>query len=145
MNVSTMRRVDRWAGVPCCLLLTLLRWISDRWARTRSPDRASRILLVKPAEQGATVLAYPAIRQAIDRVGRENVFFLVFEENRFILDVMQVVPSGNVITIPTDGLWRLTRGPPRSSTWNRLPALRNTMCWSPGAIRAKPGSMYSPP
>ncbi len=105
-----MRLVDCWVGVPCCLLLTWLRWISDRWARTRSPDRASRLLFVKPAEQGATVLAYPAIRQAIDRVGRENVFFLVFQENRFILDVMQVVAPENVITIPTDGLWRLIRG-----------------------------------
>ena len=110
VNVSTMRRIDRWVGVPCCLLLTLLRKIAERWARKPAPGQASRILFVKLAEQGATVLAYPAIRQAVDRVGRENVFFLVFEENRFILDVMQVIPAANVITIPAGGLWRLIRG-----------------------------------
>ena len=110
VNVSTMRRIDRWVGVPCCLLLTLLRKIAERWARKPAPGQASRILFVKLAEQGATVLAYPAIRQAVDRVGRENVFFLFFEENRFILDVMQVIPAANVITIPTSGLWWLIRG-----------------------------------
>jgi ADP-heptose:LPS heptosyltransferase len=34
-------------------------------------------------------------------VGRENVYFVVFEDNRFILDVMEIIPEENVITIPT--------------------------------------------
>jgi ADP-heptose:LPS heptosyltransferase len=62
------------------------------------------MLFVKLAEQGATVLAYPAIRRAAEMVGRENVFFLVFEENRFILDCMDVIPAENVIAIRTGGL-----------------------------------------
>src|SRR5260221_1343501 len=32
-------------------------------------------------------------------VGRENIYFLVFEENRFILDLMNLIPEENVITI----------------------------------------------
>ena len=39
-------------------------------------------------------------------VGRDNVYFLVFEENRFILDVMDLIPPENVITIRTDGMLR---------------------------------------
>jgi len=34
-------------------------------------------------------------------VGRENVYFVVFEDNRFILDVMETIPEQNVITIST--------------------------------------------
>ena len=34
-------------------------------------------------------------------VGRENVYFIVFEDNRFILDVMEIIPEQNVITIST--------------------------------------------
>jgi ADP-heptose:LPS heptosyltransferase len=34
-------------------------------------------------------------------VGRENVYFVVFEDNRFILDVMEIIPKENVITIAT--------------------------------------------
>lgn len=105
-----MRRIDRWVGVPVSCLLTALRRCADlcRWLRRREPGPVRRILFVKPAEQGATVLAYPAIRKAVERVGRENVFFLVFEENRFILDVMGLLPEENVITIPTDGIGRLS-------------------------------------
>ena len=43
-------------------------------------------------------------------VGRENVYFVVFEDNRFILDAMEIVPDGNVITIATKSLFRLATG-----------------------------------
>jgi len=109
MKVSTMRKVDRCVGMPICLVLTLVRKVNDLF-RSIQPSPIRRILFVKPAEQGATVLAYPAIKQAVERVGRENVFFLVFEENRFILDVMGVIPEQNVITIPTDNIFTVVRG-----------------------------------
>jgi NAD dependent epimerase/dehydratase family len=53
------------------------------------------------------VLACPAIRRAIDMVGRENVYFVVFEDNLFILDAMEIIPGGNVITIATHSLFGL--------------------------------------
>jgi ADP-heptose:LPS heptosyltransferase len=58
-----------------------------------------RILFLKLVEQGATVLAAPAILRAIERVGRDNVFFCVFAENRPILDLIGLVPERNVIEI----------------------------------------------
>ena len=63
-----------------------------------------RILVVKLVEQGATVLAEPALRRAVEMVGRDNVFMVVFQENRFILDVLGVIPEENVITIRSSGL-----------------------------------------
>jgi hypothetical protein len=56
-------------------------------------------VFVKLAEQGATVLAYPALRRAAEMVGRENVYFLVLAENRFIVDALALIPEGNVLTI----------------------------------------------
>lgn len=108
MNVSLLRRVDAVAGIPACFLLTIGRRAGDLWRRLRGAKRPEirRILFVKLAEQGATVLAYPAIRTAVEMVGRENVYFLVFQENRFILDVMDVVPRENVLTLPTSGAWQ---------------------------------------
>ena len=32
-------------------------------------------------------------------VGRENVYFWVFEENRFIIDLLELVPRENVLVI----------------------------------------------
>jgi ADP-heptose:LPS heptosyltransferase len=43
-------------------------------------------------------------------VGRENVYFVVFEDNRFILDVMEIIPEQNVITISTKSPFALAIG-----------------------------------
>ncbi len=107
MNVATMRRLDRWLGVPACFGLTVLRRCADamRLGTNAPPAPVRRILVVKPAEQGATVLAYPALRRAVEMVGRENVYFLVFEENRFILDCLDVIPEENVIAVSGRGVF----------------------------------------
>lgn len=97
ISVSRMRRLDRWLGVPACWLLTLVRRLRDREAS--APARPTRVLFVKLAEQGSTVLAAQAIRRATSLVGADRVHVLVFEDNRKILDAMAVIPEGNVITI----------------------------------------------
>ncbi len=108
-GILTLQRTDRWVGVPLCAILTLLRRIFECAGRPR-PHQVRRILFVKFAEQGSTVLAYPAILRAIEMVGRENVYFVVFEDNRFILDAMEIIPEENVITIATKSLFGLATG-----------------------------------
>jgi ADP-heptose:LPS heptosyltransferase len=108
-GILTLQRTDRWIGAPLCAILTVLRRILESAGRP-GPRQVQRILFVKFAEQGSTVLAYPAIRRAIGMVGRENVYFVVFEDNRFILDAMGVIPEGNVITIPTHSPFGLATG-----------------------------------
>jgi len=102
-----MRFVDRWIGAPMCAVLTVVRWLDDLVLR-RDPDRPpEKIAVMKLAEQGATVLAYSALVRARKMVGAENLYFVVFSENRFILDLLHVVPTENVISIRTDGLFRV--------------------------------------
>jgi len=103
MNVAGMRRMDRWIGVPICALLTLVRRLDDLLLRRRPPAKPRRIAVLKLAEQGATVLAYPALVRARAMVGAENVFFVVFSENRFILDVLDIIPRENVLAIDSGG------------------------------------------
>lgn len=101
-----MRLADRWLGVPVCLTLTAVRRVIDYFTHTAPREPLRRILFVKLVEQGSSVLACSAIRRAVELVGRENVYFLVFEENRFILDAMGLIPPENVIAIRTNGLIR---------------------------------------
>src|SRR5215475_408893 len=108
-GILTLQRADRWVGAPLCAILTLFRRIFES-TRQLGSRQVQRILFVKFAEQGSTVLAYPAIRRAIEMVGRENVYFVVFEDNRFILDAMEIIPEGNVITIATKSLFGLATG-----------------------------------
>lgn len=96
-----MRLADRALGVPACAVLT---WIRRALDRRRCDGPVRRILFVKLAEQGATVLAYPMLRRAVERVGAENIYFMAFEENRFILDLLEVVPRQNVITLSSRSL-----------------------------------------
>lgn len=112
MKTSTLRTVDRVVGVPACALLTLHRKLFGR-GPTGKPGR---ILFVKLAEQGSTVLAERAILDAVARVGRANVYFLVFTENRFILDVMGLIPEENVLTIDSTSI--------PAVVWSILAALR---------------------
>jgi len=109
LRVSVLQRADRVVFAPICFALTVFRRITGGRDATAPPDPKS-ILFVKLAEQGSTVLAAGAIRRAIDRVGRDNVYFLVFEENRFILDVMGLVPEENVLTVPTRSTLGMARG-----------------------------------
>jgi ADP-heptose:LPS heptosyltransferase len=101
MEVTTMRRIDGWVGTPICALLTVVRRFTDPFRR-RMPAEAKRLLVVKLAEQGATVVAYSALRRATEMVGPENVFFVVFAENRFIVDQLNLIPPSNVIEIRTN-------------------------------------------
>jgi ADP-heptose:LPS heptosyltransferase len=108
-GISTLQRTDRWVGIPLCAALTVVRKIFASRSRTqfRSPRR---ILFIKLAEQGSSVLAYAAIRRAAEMVGSQNVYFVVFEDNRFIIDAMGVIPEKNVITIPITSVFALAMG-----------------------------------
>jgi ADP-heptose:LPS heptosyltransferase len=95
---ETIRRVDYWIGRPLCFLLTVLRFFLDLLPG-HAPSAPRKIVFLKLIEQGATVLAHGAIQAAVRRVGRENVYFLVFEENRFIVDLLDAIPRENVLAI----------------------------------------------
>ncbi|MFO0983512.1 MAG: hypothetical protein U1E76_17570 [Planctomycetota bacterium] len=100
-QIDRLRQLDRWLGAPACALLTAWRTLAGLVRRERV-QLVRRILFVKLLEQGSTVLASAAIEEAVRRVGRSNVFFLVFAENRSILDVMGLLPRENVIAVPSD-------------------------------------------
>ena len=104
MHADTMRRIDSWLGIPTCAVLSLARKLGDLVRGRKEDVEPGPILFIKLAEQGSTVLAASAIRAAVERVGPENVYFLCFEENRFILDAMDLVPHENVVTIRAKGL-----------------------------------------
>ena len=105
MRATTIRFLDYWLGVPACALLTGLRKLTALASSGRAATAPPRkILFLKFIEQGATVLAQDAIRRAAAAVGRDNVFFCVFESNRAILDVLDTVPAANIISIRDESL-----------------------------------------
>jgi ADP-heptose:LPS heptosyltransferase len=101
---ETIRNIDIWVGKPACFKLTCLRRFLEMFSHREKPlPPVEKILFIKLIEQGATVLACAAIRRAAEMVGRANVFFLVFEENSAILEIMDMVPRENILIIRNKG------------------------------------------
>lgn len=118
MNSDVSRWIDRWFGVPLCGALTLLQQFLP--PRQIPPDQVRRLAFVKPAEQGASVLAVPALRAAIKRLGKENVFFLCFQKNADIMRIMGLIPDQNLILIDDRSPYTLAR-----DTFRAVAFLRN--------------------
>lgn len=114
MKVDTMRKIDRWAGVPLCFLLTILRKLFGRGAR-KTPKR---ILFVELSEMGSTILADPAMRKA-RQVFDAELFFVIFKRNAASLGFLNTIPPENVVTIREDGLWTLATDTLRFLWWCR--------------------------
>jgi len=95
MSPNTIRIIDKWMGQPICFVLTCIRYCTPK----RRAKEAKSVLFLKLIEQGATVLAYSAIQRAVSMVGKENVYFCVFSDNRPILDILDVVPRKNIFPI----------------------------------------------
>lgn len=118
-NAHLLQWIDRRIGVPVCLLLTVARRLRDLFGRHPLTSPWRSVLFLKLTEQGSTVLAHEAVRRAVERVGREQVYFLVFEENRFVVDLLGLVPPENVLTVQTRSAWSMA-----ASVWQRLRTVR---------------------
>jgi ADP-heptose:LPS heptosyltransferase len=105
MKPQTIKKLDKAAGKSICLILTMyngcLKFFRGKRDKTCAPEK---ILFIKLIEQGATVVAFSAIKRAVEMVGAANVYFLVFADNKPILDIMNVIPSANIFTIRNKGI-----------------------------------------
>jgi len=117
MNVDTMRRIDRHAGVPLCALATILVWLGGM-LRRRAARPLRRILFVELSEMGTTVLAQPAMRRAREKLGAD-VYFVIFARNVGSLELTGDFPAANVFTIRDTSLFHLALDTLRFLAWTR--------------------------
>lgn len=108
MDVGLIRWVDRWLGEGACLFLTVVRrlkdWIASPVSSMHHP-KPRKVLFIKWIEQGATILAYDAIHEAVHQVGRENVYFCVFRENAEIMEILELIPKSNILMLRRDSIF----------------------------------------
>jgi ADP-heptose:LPS heptosyltransferase len=117
MNVNTMRRIDRLAGIPLCAVATVLVRVRD-WLRARSPRKARRILFVELSEMGTTLLAEPAMRKAREHLSAE-LFFVIFARNVGSLKLLGTFPATNVFTISDTSIFSIARDTLTFLKWSR--------------------------
>ena len=108
MKPDTMRKIDATLGPPICALLTLRRKIVDKiWPRrfgSLASTPIKKILMVKPAEMGSTILMYAMLQRAREIWPACEFHFLVFAENTAAVEMLGLVPAENIHTIKTSNL-----------------------------------------
>lgn len=106
-RTELLQWTDAYVGPLACWALTCVRQFVELIFKPEMPSGYRKVLFLKLAEQGSTVLAFETLHRAVARVGRENVYFLVFEENRFVVDLLGLVPRENVFTVETKSAWSM--------------------------------------
>src|SRR6186997_300506 len=113
-----MRRIDFWAGVPLCFLVTL----ADRLLRAAGVkgrghgQRPRHILFIQLAEMGTMVVAYPALRRARELFPDATLHFLCFGQVRSSLEMLNVIAPEDIHTIDSGSFTSLVRDTMR--TWS---------------------------
>ncbi len=107
MQVDTLRFLDRYVGIPLCWAFTLARRLESFVRTKQSLPSPRKILIIKLSEMGSTVLAYPAIAELKERRAGIELFFLVFKQNAAIIEILDLAPAGNIITVDYGSTGRL--------------------------------------
>jgi len=96
MNINHQRAIDRYLGVPIC-------WLLSGWNRILSNDPdgvpPKRIVVILLSEMGSLVLAHPMFMRLKQQYPEASIHVLMFAKNREVLDLMEVIPRENVITL----------------------------------------------
>jgi ADP-heptose:LPS heptosyltransferase len=95
-----MRAIDYWVGIPLVFLLTLVYRVQRVIGLASSPTgRPRNILFIQLAEMGTMVVAYPALRKARELYPDAALHFLCFTQIRPSVEILEIIPSENIITI----------------------------------------------
>ena len=111
MKVDTMRFVDKYFGVPLCLIGTAIFKI---FLRPKKNDKPKNILFIELSEMGSAILVDPAMQKAKKTFDAE-LFFLIFKKNKPSLQLLNTVEDKNIFTINAGGIISLIK-----DTWKFL-------------------------
>lgn len=110
MNIDVQRWIDRWIGIPLCAAVSAVDAVMKVF---KSADAASKppraIVVILLSEMGSLVLAHDMFARLKSRYPDAQLHALLFGKNREILDLMQVIPEGNVHTVDDKSLSGLVK------------------------------------
>jgi ADP-heptose:LPS heptosyltransferase len=107
MQIDTLRRLDRYLGIPLCWALSVARRIFSLFLRKSALPKPKKVLIIKLSEMGSTVLAYPALAELKNRCPGVEFYFLVFEKNAAVMEILNLTSSKNIITVDYTTPWKM--------------------------------------
>jgi ADP-heptose:LPS heptosyltransferase len=109
MLVDSLRRMDRYVGIPLCSMLSVARALRSAIGAKQILPKPRKVLVIKLSEMGSSVLAYPALAELKNRCPELSLHFLVFANNVDILEALKLTPPEHFITIDYQTPWTLLR------------------------------------
>ena len=105
-----MRTIDFWVGIPLAFFFSVISRLQRLLGLAASPAGAPRnILFIQLAEMGTMVVAYPALRKARELFPDATFHFLCFNEIRSSVEMLDIIPSENILAIDSQSLLSLVR------------------------------------
>jgi len=96
MKIETQRFIDRYVGSLICRFFSSYYRIVKKEPAT---PETKKILIILLSEMGALVLAHPMFQRLKERYPRAELHVMLFEKNREVVELLELVPPENIITI----------------------------------------------
>jgi ADP-heptose:LPS heptosyltransferase len=105
ISIDKMRFIDRYAGIPLCLLFTIVHSFLKLIKKPKDIKNPEKILFIEMSEMGSLVLSYSLFRKTKELYPEASLYFLTFEETRDAVDVLDYFPKENIITIDSKNIY----------------------------------------
>ena len=113
MDVRFQKTIDRWAGIPACMLLSVFHFLANLFRGPFVPQAPKRILVILLSEIGSLVLAEPMFRSLRERYPNAEIHTMLFARNKQVLDLLGFTRQEHCISLRDESfgnflmdLWR---------------------------------------
>jgi ADP-heptose:LPS heptosyltransferase len=104
MNLELQRTLDRFLGALICWILSVFS------SRSRHDSlKPKNILVILLSEMGSLFLARPMFDHIRGKYPEASLFVMVFERNKEVLEILNVVPLSHILTIRDDSMTAFLR------------------------------------
>ncbi len=104
VKIDLQRKIDRYVGTLICGVLSLMPHAERNVGVEKTP---SKILVVLLSEMGSIVLAEPMFEHIRQRYPHAVMHILTFERNREIIEILNLIPNENILTVNGESLSEL--------------------------------------
>jgi ADP-heptose:LPS heptosyltransferase len=106
MDIGVQRKIDRWAGTFLCRSFSLF---SGGKAKPWTGEKPKRILIILLSEMGSLILGYSMFLELKKKYPGASIHALIFEKNREVLQLLNIIPDENILTISDRSFASLTK------------------------------------
>lgn len=105
MKIETQKRIDRYLGIAICAFLSVIHQLRVK----RPVPEPRRVLVILLSEMGSLVLAHPMFEAIKRKYPGASIHVLLFAKNAEVLELLEVTPKENILTLDDATLSRFAR------------------------------------